>query len=377
MPKVNVTNIASGIADVDVLNANFTALQTAVENTLSRDGTTPNSMSANLDMNGYQIINATATGSTDENFAFIGDWTTGRSYLQNNIVYVTQASDATNGGQTYICLADHTSGTFSTDLAASRWNLLVRKSASANTVPEPANPADDGKVLLASGGSFSWESPVTAEFGDLAVLDTVGTAQITDDAVSLAKMASGTAHNDIRYDGSGNPASVEPEFRVTTNTTHSGTTLTITFTEGYDYQIVLENIVPTTNSQELQLEISTDSGSTAVSNGTTWSGIIDSANPPVRDTAASVTKADVSLGTVSNTGSSWAELWFYNPAATGVTRWKSEWSGDGASSPVHRAASVKGRSVASAQHNAIRIVFSGGSSFTCNYIVRRYRRSAI
>ena len=40
------------------INTNFMAIQEAMENTLSRDGTTPNFMDSDLDMNSYRIINA-------------------------------------------------------------------------------------------------------------------------------------------------------------------------------------------------------------------------------------------------------------------------------------------------------------------------------
>jgi hypothetical protein len=39
------------------INNNFTKIEVAIEKTLSRDGTTPNSMSANLDMNSQRITN--------------------------------------------------------------------------------------------------------------------------------------------------------------------------------------------------------------------------------------------------------------------------------------------------------------------------------
>ena len=58
--KLNLSNITSGYGAVAALNANFDAIETAVENTLSRDGTTPNEMLANLDMNGNDILNANA-----------------------------------------------------------------------------------------------------------------------------------------------------------------------------------------------------------------------------------------------------------------------------------------------------------------------------
>lgn len=40
------------------INSNFLAIQEAIENTLSRDGTGPNYMDADLDMNSYRIINS-------------------------------------------------------------------------------------------------------------------------------------------------------------------------------------------------------------------------------------------------------------------------------------------------------------------------------
>ena len=61
MTKVNVTRIDSvtsnDAAATAAINNNFQALQTAIENTLSRDGTTPNFMDANLDLNAHRIIN--------------------------------------------------------------------------------------------------------------------------------------------------------------------------------------------------------------------------------------------------------------------------------------------------------------------------------
>ena len=57
MAKLTLFDLASGSFTVDLLNANFTAIEAAFENTLSRDGTTPNTMSANLDMNSNRILN--------------------------------------------------------------------------------------------------------------------------------------------------------------------------------------------------------------------------------------------------------------------------------------------------------------------------------
>jgi hypothetical protein len=54
----NLINITSGYASNTALNDNFNALRDALLNTLSRDGSTPNAMNADLDMNGNDILNA-------------------------------------------------------------------------------------------------------------------------------------------------------------------------------------------------------------------------------------------------------------------------------------------------------------------------------
>jgi hypothetical protein len=52
-----LTTIASGYASNTQLNSNFTAIQVAFENTLSLDGSTPNAMNADLDMDSNNILN--------------------------------------------------------------------------------------------------------------------------------------------------------------------------------------------------------------------------------------------------------------------------------------------------------------------------------
>ena len=61
MTKVDIKRLDSVTANdttaTALINDNFKALQDAVENTLSRDGSTPNFMDADLDLNSYKIIN--------------------------------------------------------------------------------------------------------------------------------------------------------------------------------------------------------------------------------------------------------------------------------------------------------------------------------
>ena len=60
MAKVTLPDIGSAYGSVGRLNANFDAIQAGFENTLSRDGTSPNQMEADLDMNSNAILNASS-----------------------------------------------------------------------------------------------------------------------------------------------------------------------------------------------------------------------------------------------------------------------------------------------------------------------------
>ena len=66
MAKLTLFNLSSGSFTVDLLNQNFKLIETALENTLSRNGTAPNMMGANLDMNSYRIINLPNAASNGE-----------------------------------------------------------------------------------------------------------------------------------------------------------------------------------------------------------------------------------------------------------------------------------------------------------------------
>lgn len=69
MAKLTLSDVASlqnETSAITTLNANNDTLETALENTLSRDGTSPNSMGANLDMNSHRIINLPAPVSGSE-----------------------------------------------------------------------------------------------------------------------------------------------------------------------------------------------------------------------------------------------------------------------------------------------------------------------
>jgi hypothetical protein len=77
MSKLNLSNFATlqNSSIISSLNTNNVLIENAVENTLSRDGTSPNVMSSNLDMNSNQILNLPAPSTLDSPLRLI-DYTT-------------------------------------------------------------------------------------------------------------------------------------------------------------------------------------------------------------------------------------------------------------------------------------------------------------
>ncbi len=95
MAKITLNTIGSRYGSIDALNDNFDAIEAAFENTLSRDGDTPNFMMTPLDMNGYAIINVSSiqTGGVDivqklnqDYLTYTGDMNT----IYQNYLSITQ-----------------------------------------------------------------------------------------------------------------------------------------------------------------------------------------------------------------------------------------------------------------------------------------------
>ena len=115
---------------MDLLNSNFTAISTALDTLLSRDGTSPNAVTADIDMNGYDLLNL-GNPITLESFNWRGAWLTATAYAVGDAIE--------EGGSGYVCVVAHTSGTFATDLTAVKWQLFATAGV---TIPLPL--ADGG-----------------------------------------------------------------------------------------------------------------------------------------------------------------------------------------------------------------------------------------
>lgn len=96
--KPTVTTIAGGYYSRQALNDNFTALRDAFDNTLSRDGSTPNAMLADLDMNSNDILNV---GEIDVQALSIGGVDIYPGNTQIATTYATQNYTGNGSTTTY------------------------------------------------------------------------------------------------------------------------------------------------------------------------------------------------------------------------------------------------------------------------------------
>lgn len=112
----DLTNTTTSAANI---NANSSTIQTAFENTLSRDGTSPNQMNSNFDMNSHRIVNLPVGVGSDEpvtvgtfNAAVIGEGnmpvggSTGQALIkESNTDYDTGWSNIVTSAVTSVGLA--------------------------------------------------------------------------------------------------------------------------------------------------------------------------------------------------------------------------------------------------------------------------------
>jgi hypothetical protein len=90
-----------------------------------------------------------------------GSWLTATAYEVNDVVE--------EGGSSYICLVNHTSGVFATDLGNSYWQLVAQKGADANSAVPTAYTGQQyfAEATLVDAASIAWD------------LDTQQTAAVT------------------------------------------------------------------------------------------------------------------------------------------------------------------------------------------------------
>lgn len=147
----SIQTIQSGFNSQETINSNFLALQQAFSNTLSRDGSVPNFMSADLDLNGNNLLNVSAI------------FVDGVDLVATLTDYLTQALDAKESAQTDAVSAANSA----TSAATSAVNAAVSENNSAASATSAATSSASA-ATSATNSATSATNAATSETNALA-----------------------------------------------------------------------------------------------------------------------------------------------------------------------------------------------------------------
>jgi hypothetical protein len=143
-PIHNTTN------NIAAINTELNKVNDQFDNTISRDGSTPNSMNADLDMNSNDILNAQSIATIqlivngilwEGNLSYSGIWAMSTSYNSNEIVL--------SGSTLYIATVNHvSSGNIQTDISSGKMFIFLPPGEKGDTgdsgiivsSTQPSNP---------------------------------------------------------------------------------------------------------------------------------------------------------------------------------------------------------------------------------------------
>lgn len=169
--KPTITTISSGYTSTTTLNANFEALKEAFDNTLSLDGSTPNSMNADLDMNSNDILNASRI-------------------LVGGVDYLAQANAAKTAAEAAQAAAElaetnaETSEVNSASSAASASSSEASASSSAASAASSAASASTSEINSAASASSASTSSASASTSASSAATSASAASTSASAAS-------------------------------------------------------------------------------------------------------------------------------------------------------------------------------------------------
>ena len=155
MAKLVLNDITSGYASITALNDNFARIETALENTVSRDGKIPNQMTADFDLNGKSILNVTKINDIDANL--LGNLA---AYVDSATASATSALDSKNSA--------------ATSATAAANSATQSQSYSVSAADSAANAAAIGSLALSVSNAYDFGfvtetvSYFSTDFGSIA-----------------------------------------------------------------------------------------------------------------------------------------------------------------------------------------------------------------
>lgn len=246
----NVDNLIAATTAANTINANSAIIQTAFDNTLSRDGTAPNAMSKNIDMNGNQILNlpAPVAGTSPARL---------QDVVSNPTLILTIPPVGTSGATVGLLNTNNTASGNNTYSGTSNFSgvaTLASPVLNSPTMVTPALGTPASGVLTNVTGL-----PLTSVTG---LGSGVATFLATPSSANLATAVTGeTGTGSLVFATS--PTLVTPNIGVATGTslTASGTLLSSSPSAGIGYSVGAGSTVSQSVSRTTAVTINNTSGS--------------------------------------------------------------------------------------------------------------------
>ena len=220
----DLTTLENQAAAIAAINANSALIETALENTLSRDGTSPNAMAADLDMDGNDILNAvvadavgpppglrmiweSATTDTDQGAGKV--WANHATLASATVLYL---DDVTRDAVSVNDLVD----TFDDSTATIRGTITVSQNLDpanfvtfdvTGAVTSASTYSKVAVTYVASGGTLADADNVAVQF--------VRTGNDGAGAGDVSGPASATADAIVLFDGTGGKTIKDSTYTIT------------------------------------------------------------------------------------------------------------------------------------------------------------------
>jgi len=186
MAKLTLTDLSTTLSNTaaSVINNNNTALEAALENTLSRDGSTPNTMEADFDMNSHRILNLLDALNDQEPATY--------AQLQASVTTLNDRIDLImGGGGTVVSFNGRYGAVVPVVGDYSSFYALVSHTHTASSITDFSEAVDDRVSSLLTAGSG-----ITLTYNDVSNTltiaasgggtgDVVGPASSTDSELPL------------------------------------------------------------------------------------------------------------------------------------------------------------------------------------------------
>jgi hypothetical protein len=181
--KPTVTTLQSGFNSTETLNANFEALRDGFDNTLSLDGSTPNAMEADLDLNGNNIIGA--AGLLINGTDYLSDVEAAKAAALVAQAAAELAETNAETAETNAESSETAAGLSATAAATSETNAGASETAASGSATASATSATNS-ATSASGAAASASAASTSE-ANAATSETNAATSETNSATSATE----------------------------------------------------------------------------------------------------------------------------------------------------------------------------------------------